>query len=63
MSFGYNADVWMTKSVADLSVPVKDLLHFLEVERRKVYLTYTYIFVVLMIVRIPRDHCSLLGTV
>lgn len=34
MSFGYNADVWMTKSVADLSVPVKNLLHYLELERQ-----------------------------
>lgn len=36
MSFGYNADVWMTKSVADLSVPVKNLLHYLELERQQV---------------------------
>ena len=63
MSFGYNADVWMTKSVADLDVPVRDLLHSLEVERREVYLTCTYVFVMLSIVRILRDHYSLLGTV
>lgn len=37
MSFGYNADVWMTKSVADLDVPVRGLLHSLEVERQEVY--------------------------
>ena len=36
MSFGYNADVWMTKSVADLNVPVRGLLDSLEVERREV---------------------------
>ncbi len=36
MSFGYNADVWMTKSVADLDDPVRDLLHYLEVERKQV---------------------------
>lgn len=63
MSFGYNADVWMTKSNADLDVPVRDLLNFLEVERREVYLTYTYIFVILSKVSIPRDHYSLWGTV
>ena len=63
MSFGYNADVWMTKSVADLDVPVRALLHFLEIERREVCLIYTHIFVILNIVRLPRDLCSLLGTV
>ena len=63
MSFGYNADVWMTKSVADLDDPARDHLHSLEVERREVYLTYARVFVLLKIVRIPRDHCSLLGTV
>ena len=36
MSFGYDADVWMTKSVADLEAPVNDLLHYLDVERREV---------------------------
>ena len=36
MSFGYNANVWMTKSAADLSVPVNNLLHYLELERQKV---------------------------
>ena len=41
MSFGYNADVWMTKSVADLDDPVKNLLHYLELERSQVYQTST----------------------
>ena len=36
MSFGYNADVWMTKSAADLDIPVKNLLHYLELERTQV---------------------------
>ena len=36
MSFGYKADVWMTKSVADISVPVKSILHNLDVERKQV---------------------------
>lgn len=36
MSFGYNADVWMTKSVADLEDPVRNLLHYLELERKQV---------------------------
>ena len=36
MSFGYNAHVWMTKSVADISVPVKSILHYLDVERKQV---------------------------
>ena len=36
MSFGYNADVWMTKSIADISVPVKSILDCLEVERKQV---------------------------
>ena len=36
MSFGYNADVWMTKSVADLEDPVRNLLHYLDVERQQV---------------------------
>lgn len=34
MTYGYNADVWMTKSVADLDVPVRGLLHALKVERQ-----------------------------
>lgn len=37
MSFGYNADVWMTKSTGDLEDPVKNLLHYLELERKQVY--------------------------
>lgn len=36
MSFGYNADVWMTKSIADLDVPVRNLIHYLDIERREV---------------------------
>ena len=45
MSFIYDAGVWMTESVLDLDVPVRDLLHSLEVERREVHLTYTYIHI------------------
>lgn len=41
MSFGYNADVWMTKSAADLDDPAKTLLHYLELERIQVYQTST----------------------
>ena len=37
MSFGYNADVWMTNPVADISVPVKSILRCLDVERKQVY--------------------------
>ena len=36
MSFGYNADVWMTKSVADISTPVENMLHYLDIERQQV---------------------------
>lgn len=36
MSFGYNADVWMTKSAADLDIPVTNLLHYLDIERGRV---------------------------
>ncbi|KAM0806121.1 hypothetical protein BDR22DRAFT_796796, partial [Usnea florida] len=35
MSFGYNADVWMTKSIADISIPVSRMLHHLDVERQQ----------------------------
>lgn len=41
MSFGYNADVWMTKSAADLDDPAKILLHYLELERIQVCQTST----------------------
>lgn len=33
MVFGYNADVWMTNSVADINVPINNLLTYLESER------------------------------
>lgn len=33
MTYGYDADVWMTKSVADLDVPVANLLTYLDTER------------------------------
>lgn len=33
MVFGYNADVWMTNSVADIDVPVNNLLTYLDSER------------------------------
>ena len=36
MTFGYNAEVWMTNSVADLDAPVMNLLHYLELERKNV---------------------------
>ena len=61
MSFGYNADVWMTKSVADLDVPVRDLLHSLQVERQEVNRSYAYTITILNTVRIPHAHYFLLG--
>lgn len=36
MSYGYNADVWMTNSVADIDVPVNNLLTYLDSERGSV---------------------------
>ena len=36
MTFGYNADVWMTKSVAEIDVPVDNLLWYLKTERSEV---------------------------
>ena len=33
MTYGYDADVWMTRSVADLEVPVSNLLSYLDTER------------------------------
>lgn len=33
MTYGYDADVWMTRTVADLDVPVANLLTYLETER------------------------------
>lgn len=62
MSFGYNADVWMTKSVADLDDPVKNLLHYLELERRQVNRTVTWISIMLNVVRILRGRYSSSGT-
>lgn len=37
MTYGYDADVWMTRTVADLEVPVANLLAYLETERNEVY--------------------------
>lgn len=36
MTYGYNADVWMTKTVADLDAPVANLLNYLAMERHDV---------------------------
>ena len=36
MTFGYDADVWMTKSAADLGVPVNSLLWSLSNHRQDV---------------------------
>lgn len=36
MTYGYDADVWMTRTVADLDVPVSNLLTYLEAERIEV---------------------------
>ena len=36
MTFGYDADVWMTKSVAEIDGPVNTLLSYLDTERRDV---------------------------
>lgn len=33
MTYGYDADVWMTRNVADLDVPVSNLLTYLDTER------------------------------
>ena len=38
MTFGYDADVWMSKSVADIHTYVGNLLKYLEVERKEVCL-------------------------
>ena len=40
MTFGYNADVWMSKSVADIHTYVKNFLKYLDVERVDVSLSY-----------------------
>lgn len=36
MTYGYNADVWMTKSVQEIDVPVDNLLSYLATERSQV---------------------------
>lgn len=36
MTYGYNADVWMTKSTAEIDVPVDNLLSYLATERETV---------------------------
>ena len=36
MTYGYDADVWMTRTVADLDVPVTNLLTYLDTERIEV---------------------------
>lgn len=33
MTYGYDADVWMTRTVAELDVPVDNLLSYLYAER------------------------------
>ena len=44
MTYGYNADVWMTKSVSEIDVPVDNLLSYLATERSQVReTTSTYI--------------------
>lgn len=36
MTYGFDADVWMTRTVADLDVPVTNLLTYLDTERIEV---------------------------
>lgn len=36
MTYGYNADVWMTKSATEIDVPVDNLLSYLATERENV---------------------------
>lgn len=36
MTYGYDANVWMTNTVADLDVPVTNLLSYLDTERIEV---------------------------
>lgn len=36
MTFGYDADVWMSKSAAEIEEPVRNLLWSLKVERQNV---------------------------
>ena len=59
MTFGYNADVWMTKSVADLEVPVNNLIWYLETERHQVREIWYEASIMLISCRIPKDHFSL----
>lgn len=59
MTFGYNADVWMTKSVADLEVPVNNLIWYLETERHQVREMWCEASIMLISCRIPKDHFSL----
>ncbi|MCJ1265967.1 hypothetical protein MMC22_005849 [Lobaria immixta] len=35
MTYGYDADVWMTRNVADIDAPVNNLLTYLDIERRE----------------------------
>lgn len=41
MSYGYNADFWMTTSVANLDSLVGNLLNYLQLERGQVCYTFT----------------------
>ena len=63
MTFGYNADVWMTKSVADLDVPVNNLILYLNVERAKVRQSEAQDSPKAYLVRLPTVHSSSLATV
>lgn len=36
MTYGYDADVWMTRTAADLDAPVLNLLSYLDTERIEV---------------------------
>lgn len=38
MTYGYNADVWMTRSVQEIDVPVENMLSHLATERSQVRL-------------------------
>lgn len=67
MAYGYDADVWMTRTVADLDVPVSNLLTYLEAERIDVcsprITTYKAVFFYLHHKRIRNAPFSSLGTV
>lgn len=65
MTYGYNADIWITRSVANIDVPVENLLSYLDTERSEVRTLRLLVSDSLSLIqfRIRVVHCSSLDIV